>query len=212
MNKDLSAYCAPGLIPSGYKVIVIGYDLCPTITLEKIVEQIRKAAVCVLNYAGKIGSKFVSFGGHSAGAHLAMFLTTNDFLMKTKFTNLIKGIYVFSGIFDLIELKDTPCMNGNNILSLSDENVKELSPIYFNYKLLSESDIYVKIFVAENDSQTFIKQSRGLNDVLIKFNVKHSFNFIKNCDHFDIVENLSDLNFFVTKKIIEDLKNFQFKL
>lgn len=172
-------------------------------------EQIRNASICILNYAEKIGSKFVSFGGHSAGAHLAMFLTTNEFLMKTNNTNLIKSIYAFSGIFDLVELKDTQCMNGNNILSLTDENVEDLSPIYFNYKLLSESDIFVKIFVAENDSQTFINQSRELNDVLNKFNVKNSFNFIENCDHFDIVENLSDLNFLVTKQIIEDLKNFQ---
>lgn len=205
MNKDLSAYCAPGLIPSGYKVIIVGYDLCPVITLENIVEQIRKAAVCILNYAGRIGSKFVSFGGHSAGAHLAMFLTTNTFLMDTQFTKLIKSIYLFSGIYDLIELKNTKCMNENNLLSLNDDNINDLSPIFFNYKLLSEFNISVKIFIAENDSTTFIKQSERLNDVLNTFNVNNSYYLIENCDHFNIVENLSDSNFIVTKKIIEDL-------
>lgn len=205
LNKNISAYCALGLIPSGYKVIVVGYDLCPSVTIEKIVEQIRKAAVCILNYAGKIGSKFVNFSGHSAGAHLTMFLTTNDFLAETQFSKLIKSVYLFSGIFDLVELKDTERMNANNMLSLNDENVKDLSPIYFNYKVLSESNITVKVFVAENDSKTFIKQSKGLAEVLKKFNAKVSYDLIENCDHFDIVENLSDSNFVVTKKIIEDL-------
>lgn len=100
-------------------------------------------------------------------------------------------------------------MNGNNILSLNDENVTDLSPIYFNYKQLSESNISINNFVAENDSETFIKQSKGLNDVLNQFNVKNSFHFVENCDHYDIVENLCDSNFFVTKKIIDDLKNIQ---
>lgn len=51
LNKKDSAYSAKPLVQKGYRVIVLDYDLCPKITLEEVVKQMKCAGEYILNYA-----------------------------------------------------------------------------------------------------------------------------------------------------------------
>lgn len=46
----------------GYRVCVLGYDLCPGVPVEGIVEQIVRAARLIGDYAARTGSKYVCVG------------------------------------------------------------------------------------------------------------------------------------------------------
>lgn len=50
-SKETCAFCVSPLIKAGIRVIVLGYDLCPEVTLEQITKQIESAADFILNYA-----------------------------------------------------------------------------------------------------------------------------------------------------------------
>lgn len=48
LNKSISAYCVDPLVTAGIKVIVLEYDLCPTVTLSELVEQVTKFGKFIL--------------------------------------------------------------------------------------------------------------------------------------------------------------------
>jgi len=59
------------------------------------------------------------------------------------------------------------------------------------------------MYVAEHDSPTFISQSFKLSERLQEGDLKVKINLIDNCDHFDIVEKLSDVTFQITQDLIK---------
>ena len=57
VDKEDSAYCVGPLINSGCKVIILDYDLCPTVTLDQLVDQVNRAGEFILSYAHTMGSR-----------------------------------------------------------------------------------------------------------------------------------------------------------
>lgn len=53
LNKINSAYCVGPLVAAGIKVIVLDYDLCPSIALEQIVSEIERAGDYILDCVTK---------------------------------------------------------------------------------------------------------------------------------------------------------------
>lgn len=49
LDKNVSAYCVEPLVSAGIKVIVLEYDLCPTLTLTELVEQVTKFGKFILD-------------------------------------------------------------------------------------------------------------------------------------------------------------------
>ena len=115
----------------------------------------------------------------------------------------IYSIFLISGIYDVTELQHTS-INRDNILSIDTSNVDQLSPLKFNFQNWSRQQFRIKICVAENDSPTFIKQSLKLLKRLEANQMKAKLCFIEGCDHFDIVEKLSDVSFELTQELIKN--------
>uniref|UniRef100_A0A182STY3 Alpha/beta hydrolase fold-3 domain-containing protein n=1 Tax=Anopheles maculatus TaxID=74869 RepID=A0A182STY3_9DIPT len=57
LEKETSAYPAKPLVERGVRVMIVGYELCPEVTLEELVRQIKVAGEYVLNYATENGVK-----------------------------------------------------------------------------------------------------------------------------------------------------------
>lgn len=57
LDKTSSAYVVEPLYRAGHKVIVLDYDLCPTVTLEQLVDQVQRAGISIINYATSMGTK-----------------------------------------------------------------------------------------------------------------------------------------------------------
>lgn len=209
LNKDISAYCVAPLVENRFRVIILDYALCPSVTLEEIVCQIKKAARIIFAYAERTSAKSVSFCGHSAGAHLIACLLEDNDIMSIPNINLLTSVFLISGIYDLNPIRYLEYVNPNNILSLNERNIQKLSPMFSNFEHLKNLNLKSFIYVAENDSVSFQKQSEQFYCHL-KSNLESvKFEILPEVDHFDIVENLvcSKLSP-ITKEMIEELKKY----
>lgn len=129
-----------------------------------------------------------------------MHLTQTDSLSLER----IQHIFLVSGIYDLRDLVRHSIINPNNILGLTDESAEQLSPlIAFDFDVWSEHSMEIHLVVAENDSLTFRKQSKCLYEKFKMSGVQADSSVLNGCDHFDIVEQLSDNSFKLTQMILK---------
>jgi arylformamidase len=95
LSKEAFAGLAGSLRPKGISTVLIGYDLCPAVTLDELVAEIIEAiAFCGSNLRTHgIEPRRVVLAGTSAGAHLiAMALLSRDF-PHVDAACLVSGVY-----------------------------------------------------------------------------------------------------------------------
>ncbi|XP_019561130.3 kynurenine formamidase [Aedes albopictus] len=208
LSKKDSAYCAKPLVQKGYRVIILDYTLCPKLTLEVLVKQIKRAGEYILNYAEENHVEHVSFAGHSAGAHLLAAMLDRSFIATVgDEKRLIKHVYLISGVFRLDELRFTKAVNENNLLALNDKNVANLSPLSCDYRHLSDCEMNFHVYVAENDSTVFKRMSDDMHKHLQNAGVATSMQVLSDLDHFDIVEKLAEKSYSITSEILKNFKS-----
>src|SRR6266851_8640405 len=74
LDPSLFSHMARGLNARGVSVAIVGYDLCPHVTIAEIIEQIRHA--CLFLWL-RTRRRMVVYG-HSAGGHLAGTMVATD--------------------------------------------------------------------------------------------------------------------------------------
>src|SRR5215471_16739672 len=74
LDPSLFSHMARGLNSHGVAVAVVGYDLCPEVTIAEIIEQTRHA--CLFLWL-RTGQRMMIYG-HSAGGHLAGAMVATD--------------------------------------------------------------------------------------------------------------------------------------
>ncbi|XP_006624453.1 kynurenine formamidase [Apis dorsata] len=207
-SKDISAYAAPVFVNKGIKVITIGYDLCPNVKLRDIISQIKTAIAHILKSASSLKCRNVWVSGHSAGAHLASSILYDklwlDEMTKHGYLYLLKGIVLISGIFNLEPLVNT---SANTALKLTKNEIDAYSFTTLNTKNNpSIQGLKVIVTNGECDSPVFINESRECAQKLITIvdNVQYIL-LRENIDHFDIVENLTNEEFILTKLILRNI-------
>jgi len=130
-KKDFS-YLAPALVDAGVSLAVVNYDLCPKVTIERIVQQMLAASAWLYRNAERYGMDeerlFVS--GHSAGAQLAAMLLAAlwpayDRLLPR---DLVKGALAVSGVYDLRPLVHVNWLSGD--LRLDETAALKSSPAF----------------------------------------------------------------------------------
>ncbi len=97
LDKSDHMFAAYGLHRSGFTVININYDLCPTVTLTALNKEIAVALRFIADHAAVWGFADAPLYvmGHSAGAHAAVFAAADPGL-----PDRVAGIIPVSGIFD----------------------------------------------------------------------------------------------------------------
>lgn len=92
----------------GFTAVLVDYALCPAVTLDEIVRQVRAAAAWTLRHIGDHGGdpRRIVIGGHSAGGHLgAMLLNTRwaeDYGLPD---DPFAGAVLVSGLYDIAPLR-----------------------------------------------------------------------------------------------------------
>lgn len=97
LDKSDHSFLAPPMVAAGVTHVSVNYDLCPDVTLDIIVEEVRAAlawtAANIANHGGDPERIYVA--GHSAGAHLAAMLLNDAASLP-----LIRGAACLSGIYE----------------------------------------------------------------------------------------------------------------
>uniref|UniRef100_A0A182YFY2 Kynurenine formamidase n=2 Tax=Anopheles stephensi TaxID=30069 RepID=A0A182YFY2_ANOST len=207
LEKETSAYAVKPLVERGVRVMIVGYELCPEVTLEELVRQIKVASEFVLNYATENGVKHVSIAGHSAGAHLIASMLDQLFQSAVgEELLLLKDVYLISGVYDVQELRYTNSVNRDNLLAINDQNAKRLSPLLASYDHLrsvsEQGALKFHVYVAQHDSDVFREMSSKMYDRLRSFGLSCDLHVLPNLDHFDIVEQLASSDYTITSAIL----------
>jgi arylformamidase len=102
MDRIYFSHLADGLLAHGVAVAMPSYDLCPDVTLARIVAEAREAAA----FLHRRTSRPILAMGHSAGGHLAACLLATDWTAHGLPANLVPAALSLSGLFDLMPLLD----------------------------------------------------------------------------------------------------------
>ena len=102
-SKDDYSFLASVLAPAGATTVIMGYDLCPSVTVTDIVQQTRAAIAWTYRHIAKYGGDpaKIYLCGHSAGAHLAAMAVAHDWERDGLPKHIIRGAVLISGVYDL---------------------------------------------------------------------------------------------------------------
>ncbi|HEY2248700.1 MAG TPA: alpha/beta hydrolase [Bradyrhizobium sp.] len=176
------SHCARGLNAHGIDVAVPSYDLCPQVTVDTIIEQMRAAARAL----GRLGRPLV-ISGHSAGGHLAACLLATDWrgydasLPK----DLVIAAYAISGLFDLVPLIGTSI---NKALGLDGATAKAASPLFW----LAPAHGSLDAVVGEKESTEYHRQSRTVAEAWAALGLPTRYGIVVQANHFTAIAPLAD--------------------
>lgn len=129
MTKDSYSFVGENFVKNGAAFAVIGFGLCPAITLADMVGQVERAIAHLWENADTYGFDRDRFylAGHSSGGHLAaMVLGGGVGGTPPVPPETFKASIIVSGLFDLAPIAATYI---NNYIQLDDAGVDALSPL-----------------------------------------------------------------------------------
>jgi arylformamidase len=176
------SHLAGGLNAHGISVAIPSYDLCPAVSVDAIIRQMRMAS----RELARLGRPLV-ISGHSAGGHLAACMLATDWPAYDASLpgDLVIAAYAISGLFDLGPLVETSI---NGALHLDHATARAASPMFWNAPRRGSLDAVV----GESESAEYFRQSRTIVDLWGAAGVATRFGTIPNANHFTAIAPLAD--------------------
>ncbi len=176
------SHCARGLNQHGISVAVPSYDLCPAVSVDEIIRQMRLA----VRELARLGRPLV-VSGHSAGGHLAACMLATDWAAfdPSLPRDLVSAAYTISGLFDLAPLVGTYV---NTALGLDATSARAASPLYWTAPARGSLDA----LVGEHESAEYHRQSRIITESWGKAGLATRFGTVAAANHFTAIAPLAD--------------------
>lgn len=189
LDKSDHSFVAPPFVDHGIDVVVINYDLCPSVTVADIVEQCRQAVAWMANHGprhGIAGAPFI-ISGHSAGGHLTAMLFATDWPRYGVDARSIRAGVSISGIFDLEPMTQ---VSFNTDLRLDREHARAVSPIH----CLPQIQAPMLLVVGADETSEFGRQARALWDRWPECRPTDASGplFVADRHHFSVLSDLGD--------------------
>ena len=182
LDGSFFSHLAGGLNAHGISVAIPSYDLCPGVTVDQIIQQMRTAA----RELARLGQPLV-ISGHSAGGHLAACLLATDWpaLDASLPADLIVAAYTISGLFDLVPLVGTSI---NNALHLDIASATAVSPLFGQAPVRGSLDAVV----GEHESAEYFRQSKTAVERWGAAGLATRFGVVPGANHFTAIAPLAD--------------------
>ncbi|HEX8892360.1 MAG TPA: alpha/beta hydrolase [Terriglobales bacterium] len=188
LSKNDSLFAAPGCVTNGIAYAALNYTLAPKASLERIVEQCRRAVAYFHREAGALGfdPRRLFVAGSSAGAHLAAMLLVRGWQERFGLDDYaVAGAVLLSGIYDVEPLIGTYI---DAALHLRAEDAESLSPM----RLPPGRRVPVVVAWGEHETGEFKRQSRAYASRIAAAGFRVSAFEAAGANHFDIVFGLAD--------------------
>lgn len=192
LEPSMFSQLAAGPNARGITVAVVGYDLCPHVSIADIIEQIRTACLFLWR---KRRQRIVIYG-HSAGGHLAACMVAQDWkaLASDAPADLVPAAYAISGVFDLLPLVH---VSQNQDLRLDEAEARRISPLHWNVPAGRSLDAVVGAL----ESSEFLRQSKSIVEAWRRAQALTRYEEIAGANHFTVIDPLSDPNSAMTARV-----------
>jgi arylformamidase len=182
LDGSFFSHLAGGLNAHGISVAIPSYDLCPDVSVEDIIRQMRAAS----RELARLGQPLV-VSGHSAGGHLAACMLATDWpaFDASLPKDLIVAAYAISGLFDLGPLVGTSI---NKAMRLDHAAARAVSPLFWKAPARGSLDAVV----GENESAEYFRQSRTMVERWGAAGIATRFGSVPNANHFTAIAPLAD--------------------
>jgi len=177
LDRTAVSHFARGMLLRGVAVAVPSYDLCPSVPLAKIIDQMQQ--LCAILCA-KTRQSILAVG-HSAGGHLAACLLGQDYsrFAEPLGRKVVPGALPISGVFELEPLLRT---SYGAALCLSPEAARALSP---RWQDPPDGALHAVVGAAESDE--FRRQTRDFAEAW-----GATAEEIPGANHFTVLDPLTD--------------------
>ncbi len=188
------SHMAKGPNAHGVSVAVVGYDLCPQVTVAAVIEEMRAACLFLWRRFGKR----IAVYGSSAGGHLTACLVATDFstLASDAPADLVPAGYGISGVYDV-----TPAVqiSVNQDLHLTAEEARRVSPVLWRVP----SGRIFDALVGSLESSEFFRQAKDIVAAWGAQGVATRYQEIAGTNHFTITDPLADPASAMTARVVE---------
>lgn len=159
LDKQSQSFVAEPYVAAGAAVALVGYALCPAVTVPHIVLQVARALAWLHVQAPRLGldRRRVVVAGHSAGAQLAAMMLCCRWpdLQPGLPAQWLRGAVALSGVYDLEPLRHAPFLAPD--LGLDEATARRLSPLR-----LPAPAAPLHAYVGGDESEAFKEQTRRL--------------------------------------------------
>lgn len=190
-DKALYSFLAAPFAAAGVNVVVVGYDLCPAVTLTRIGEEIREAMAFIWREARALGldRDRIAVMGHSAGGHLAqmMMATAWPTLGADLPMQMIAAGIPISPLSYLEPVRRTAALNA--ALRLDAAEAEAQSPMTRHPPVTDAPQL---VAVGGAETPEFHRQARMYVEAYASPARKVELLVVPGVDHFDVLNVLAD--------------------
>jgi arylformamidase len=186
LSKDHYGFIAEPLVEAGAAVALMDYDLCPTVNLATVVDQVAASIDWLRARAPALNGdpdRFV-IAGNSAGAHLAAMMTSrygND----EASAGFIKGAVLVTGIYDLMPVTRIQVRED---VHLTPQDIERLSPQHIEIAAAAPAIVAV----GGDEPELWIDQSRRYHQKRLDHGLESEFMVLPGHHHFSVTRALAE--------------------
>ena len=191
-------FVVPQLVAAGLTTMVVNYALCPSVSLDEIVRQVRAAIAWAFGHAAEFGAdpSRLTVSGHSAGGHLTAMALLTDWVGDYGLpADLIKGAVAISGLYDL---GFVPYSYVQPKVQATWDQVARLSPI----RHLPAAAPPLLVAVGGDETDEFRRQARDFHAAWTAAGLSGSYLEPPGKHHLTVLEELENPNSELTRALV----------
>lgn len=191
-DKSVYSFLAQPFVEAGVNVVIIGYDLCPSVTITRISQEAREALAYIWRNADDLGINRdrITVMGHSAGGHIAEMMMGTDWPAYGDDLpgDLVRAAIPISPLSLLEPVRRTKGLNVG--IQMDEAEAAAQSPMLHHPPLTNAPQLVV---VGGAETDEFHRQSQMYVDAFGNAERAIEMYVVPDVDHFDELNVLSDV-------------------
>ena len=190
-DKSIYSFLATQFVDAGANVIVVGYDLCPVVSITRISQEAREALAYIWRNGADLGINRdqITVMGHSAGGHITQMLMATNWPAEGADlpADLIRAGIPVSPLSLLEPVRLTEALNAG--IRMDEEEAASQSPMINHHPATDAPQLVV---VGGGETDEFKRQSQMYVDKFGTDARRVDFYMVPEVDHFDELDVLAD--------------------